>query len=200
MHQSKRGTPGGDFVELRLRKEFAYLGIRALETLATAYRVEHGGKPPRLIDLWLDRDLIDPFALGAPAQEVEPTRIEDLADPRLVRPWRYPEYLLAVGPLTMAHGRLEVRSDPFGLPWRLDHGRVRSLGLEREAYDRLLAHANAALLERARQEGSWPATLAAARARGLDLPDPPAGGHLDLDGQQLVVTWDPPPSPPWVLR
>jgi hypothetical protein len=200
LHLTKPGTPGGDFVELRLRKEFAFLGIRALETLATAYRIAHGGKPPRLIDLWQDGDLIDPFALGRPAAEAEPGRIEDLADPRLVRPRRYPEYLVAVGPLTMVHGRLEVRSDPYGLPWILDHGRVLSLGLEREGYYRRLAQANTALLELARKEGSWPATLAEARARGIDVPEPPAGGHLALDGQRLAVAWDPPPSPPWKLR
>lgn len=200
MHYTKPGTPGGDFVELRLRREFAYLGIKALETLATAYRIAHGGKAPRLIDVWQDGDLIDPFALAKPAAAVEPGRIEDLADPRLVRPGRYPEYLIAVGPLTLVRGKLVVRSDPYGLPWRLDHGRVLSPGLEREGYYRQSAHANTALLALARKEGSWPATLAEVRARGLSVPEPPEGGHLALDGQQLVVTWDPPPSPPWALR
>jgi len=200
LHMTKPGTPGGDFVELRLRKEFAYLGIRSLQTLANAYQIAHGGPAPRLIDLWLDLDLIDPFALAKPAAAAGPTRIADLADPRLVRPRRYPEYLLAVGPLTLEGGKLAVRSDPFGLPWGLEHGRVQSLGLERERYAKLLAQANTALLELARKEGSWPATLAEARARGVGIPEPPDGGRLALDGQQLVVTWKPPPSPPWVLR
>jgi hypothetical protein len=197
---TKPGSPSGDFVELRLRREFATLGVKALQTLANAYQVAHGGPPPRLIDLWLDSDLIDPFALAKPASAAAPTRIEDLAEPRLVRPRRYPEWLAAVGPLTTEGGRLVVRSDPFGLPWRLDHGRVLSLGLERERYVKQLAHANGDLLELSRKEGSWPATLAEARARGLDIPEPPEGGRLALDGQTLVVSWDPPPSPPWVLR
>jgi hypothetical protein len=200
LRMTKPGTPVGDFVESRLRKEFARLGVSALETLVNAYRIAHGGKAARLIDLWMDSDLIDPFELAHPAVSAEPTRIEDLAVPLLVRPRRYPEYLIAVGPLTQVRGKLVVRSDPFGLPWRLDHGRVLSLGLERERYASTLAHANSELLALARKDGGWPATLAEARARGLSIAEPPEGGRLALDGQSLVVTWDPPPSPPWVLR
>jgi hypothetical protein len=199
LHLTKPRTPGGDFVELRLRKELASLGVRTLENLANAYRIAHGGKVARLIDLWQDSDLIDPFALAKPVA-VDPARIEDLADPRLVRPRRYPDYLITVGPLTMERGRLVLRSDPFGLPWRLDHGQPLSPGLERQWYAKKLAHANTRLLDLARTEGRWPSTLAEVLTRGLDIPEPPAGGHLALDGQNLVVSWDLPPSPPWVLR
>jgi hypothetical protein len=191
------GTPGGDYVEATIREQLARFGTRELSGLVGAYRVARGGKADRLIDLFHGLALFDPLAL--PAVDPDPHNLADLLDPRLVAAC-CPHGLPSFGPLVLEGGRLRVRTDPFGLPWRLEHGTVVSGGFERRAFERDLAEANIALLGKARERGRWPGSLDEVRALGIPVPDPGIAGTVTLDGQALVVAWTQRAEPPWPLR
>ena len=200
LHMTKAGSPAGDFVEGQLRDEYAKMGCETLQILVNAYRIAHGAPAPRLKDLWLDYDLIDPFSpFGATIGDAPPVRLDDVLEPRLLRK-RLTRELQANGPIIAVDGRLRLRTDPFGLPWRLVADRVVSTGLERRHYQAALGKANVALLNLARSRGSWPASLAEARSLGLAIPEPPEGGSLSLAGEALEVTWQTQPGQPWSLR
>lgn len=197
LKRAKPGTPSCDYIEATIREQLARFGVQELDALADIYRVAHGGTARTITGLWAGLSVIDPLA--APAADPQPRSLDALLAPRLVMA-RYPRGLPTYGPLALMAGRLTVRSDPFGLPWRLDDGRALSEGLERRDFDKLLASANYQLLEAARAQGHWPGSLADARAMGVPIPDPGRLGRIDLDGEALKVTWTTRAEPPWPLR
>jgi hypothetical protein len=192
------GTPNGDYVEGTIRDLLARFGSHELNALAASWRISRGGVPR-------DRaELVENLALFNPLQPVveegpDLPSLGDLLDPRLVRR-RYPNGLPTHGPLTVVDGKLTLRSDPYGRPWRLLHGRVVSSGQMHASYERRLGRVNVSLLELAQKEGHWPTTLDEAKAMGLSLPVLPDDGTLRLDGRLVVVDWAVEAGAPWQLR
>jgi hypothetical protein len=198
LQATKAGTPNGDYVDATIRELLARFGARELSALAASWRIARGGVPSTRTELVENLTLIDPLR-PVVADGPRPTRIEEIVDPRLVRR-RYPTGLPTHGPLVVVDGRLNLRSDPYGRPWKLIGGQVVSTGQVHASYERMLGQLNAALLELAQKEGRWPTTLEDAKAMGLTLPDQPEDGRLRLDGRQLVVDWSVEAGVPWVLR
>jgi hypothetical protein len=198
--RSVPGSPSGDYIEAVLREQLAAFGIQELERLRDDWLAAHGAMPLHLAGL---ADLYRGAALAtiaAARAEPPPMRCAALVDEALLA-HRYPAGLPPLGPvLRNEQGVLHLRNDPFGLAWELVGGRVVSGGLERRAYDRTVANANAALLDAAKERGHWPSRLDEVAGFGIELPGPPSGGRLMLDGQTLRVAWDPPPTAPWTLR
>ncbi|MBA3699212.1 MAG: hypothetical protein H0W78_10190 [Planctomycetes bacterium] len=192
------GTPNGDYVDTTIRELLARFGARELNALATSWRIAQGGVPTTRTELVDNLTLIDPLR-PVVDNGPHPTRIDEFIDPRLVRR-RYPTGLPMHGPLMVVDGRLTLRSDPYGLPWKLVDHHVVSVGHFRASYEKRLGQVSVALLGLAQKEGRWPTSLEEAKAMGLDLPDQPEDGRLRLDGRQVVVDWSVEAGAPWVLR
>lgn len=192
------GSPNGDYVEGTIRDLLARFGARELNALAAGWRIARGGVPRDREELAANLALIDPLK---PVVEDGPElqSVGDLLDPRLVRR-RYPHGLPTFGPLTITDGRLTLRTDPYGRPWRVVRGRVVSTGQVHASFERVLGRVNASLLELAQKAGRWPATLDEAKAMGLSLPVLPDDGTVRLDGRQVVVDWAVEAGVPWPLR
>lgn len=198
LQASAPGTPNGDYIERAIRDLLARFGTRELNGLAASWRIAQGGVPQDRTQLVENLSLINPFH---PVVENGPElkSLSDLLDPRLVRR-RYPAGLPIHGPLTISDGRLTLRTDPYGRPWRLIDGRVVSTGQVMAAFERHLGRLNVSLLELAQQEGRWPTTLEEAIAMGLSVPVLPDAGTLRLDGRLVVVDWAVEAGVPWPLR
>jgi hypothetical protein len=195
---TKPGTPNGDYVEATVRELLARHGAQELSALAASWRIVRGGVPKDR------RELVDHLALIDPLRPTvenvpQPSSLQDLLDPRLIRR-RYPAGLPAYGPLAVVGGRLVLRNDPYGRPWRLIQGRVVSFGQQIASYERLLGKFTATLLDLAQKQGRWPATLDEAKAMGLSVPAVPEGGTVRLDDRRLVVDWAVEAGEPWPLR
>ena len=192
-------TPNGDFVDGIIRDLLARYGAQELTALAATWRIVRGGVPQTRRELVETLDLID--FLGR-TSEVEPvlTSLQQLLDPSLVR-HRYPTELPPYGPLMVqSNGRLVLKSDPYGLPWEISGNRIISAGAERKKIEADLAGLSARLLTKAQELGSWPETLEAVTAMGIQLPASPNGGTIVLNGRELIVRWSAEPQTPWVLR
>lgn len=196
---AKAGTPAGDYVDAIIREQLASFAQREFRALRVTYRLAHGGEAERLMDLWENAALIDPLVPYRP-RLVGLQHLDDLLEPRLLR-LRYPQGLPASGPIAVQGGRPALRPDPWGYTWTLDaKERAVSPGLERTRFQRQIGQLNGRLVEVARAQGRWPATLADVAAAGLALPTPPFGARLALEKQALTVVWPPPPAQPWALR
>jgi hypothetical protein len=199
LEATKPGSPNGTYIEGTIRDLLARYGAQELTALAASWRIQRGGVPRDRRELADNLALIDPLvrtAEGGP----QPPGLQDILDPRLVRR-RYPDGLPAFGPLMVADGRLLLRQDPYGLPWKLlEGGQVISTGQVRASLDKTVTTMTARLLTLAQERGSWPTTLEEAVGMGLVLPALPEGGRLRLDGRRLVIDWDVEAGDPWVLR
>jgi hypothetical protein len=195
---TKPGTPNGEYVETTIRDLLARYGARELSALAAGWRIVRGGVPRDRHELVEHLALIDPLR-STVEDGPQPSSLQDLLDPRVVRR-RYPAGLPIYGPLAVVDGRLVLRNDPYGRPWRLHHGRVVSSGQVMASYERLLGKVTVTLLTLAQQQGRWPATLDEAKAMGLSFPVPPEGGIVRLEGRQVVVDWAVEAGEPWPLR
>jgi hypothetical protein len=192
------GTPNGDYVERTIRELLARYGAHELNRLATSWRIARGGVPRDRAELVENLALINPLH-PVVEEGPYPAALSDLLDPRLVRRL-YPSGLPVHGPLTVSGGRLTLRTDPYGRPWKLVSGRVVSMGHQMAAFERMLGAATARLLDLAQKNGRWPSTLAEAKAMGLSLPDPADDGTVRLDDRRLVVDWAVEAGEPWPLR
>ncbi len=190
------GTPSGDYVEGALRDLLARYGSHELSELLASWRIAQGGVPATRHQLIANLDLISPLA---PLREPGLSTVNSLLDPRLIRR-RYPHGLPSFGPISTQGVKLALRSDPYGLPWRVKDGEVISPGLLRARIEQRVAGLTGALLDLAQQRGFWPKTLEEVRQWGLALPVLPEEGEFHLDGHQVVVTWAVEPGPPWPLR
>ncbi len=198
LQATKAGTPNGDYVDTTIRELLARFGARELTALAASWRIARGGVPTTRAELADNLTLLDPLR-PVVTDGPHPTRIDEIVDPRLVRR-RYPTGLPAHGPLMVVDGRLTLRSDPYGWPWKLVGDHVVSIGQVHASYERTLGQVTVSLLELAQKEGRWPTTLEEAKSMGLNLPTPPEDGRLRLDGRQVVVDWFVEAGVPWPLR
>lgn len=192
------GTPAGDFVDGTIRDLLARFGIHELQSLLATWRIVRGGVPATRAELAQNLALIDPLAPVA-ANGPWPSDLAKLVEPKLIRR-KYPSGLPSYGPITVEGGRLVLKPDPYGLPWRIEAGKVISPGVLRARLEALLGVLTADLLDLAQRHGSWPQTLEEAKTLGLTLPRVPEGGHLRLDGHQVVVDWPVEAGTPWVIR
>ncbi len=172
--QLARAQPGSStaaFIELTMRDQLVRFCLTELQALADAYRAAHPQPPSAVADL------------------LEPSLLAD----------RYPKNLPAWGPFTIEDGRLHLRCDPYGFPFEIRAGRVISRGHERERARRKLIGINIALTDLATTSGSWPTSIAAIAAAGLELSALPDGCAYVLKKHALEIDSDPPPRPPWPL-
>ncbi len=192
------GTPSGDFIDGTIRDLLARYGTHELQSLLATWRIVRGGVPATRAELVHNLALIDPLK---PVVENGPwpSDLSKLLEPKLIRR-QYPKGLPAFGPIAVADGKLMLKPDPYGLPWRVEAGKVISPGVLRAHLDTRLGALSAALLDLAQRHGSWPQTLEEAQTLGLALPSVPEGGHLRLDGHHVVVDWPAEPGTPWVIR
>lgn len=198
LEQSAPGTPSGDYVEGTIRSLLTRFGIHELQGLLASWRIVRGGIPTTRAELVQNLPLFDP--LKPPVEQGPwPTSLAEVLDPRQLRR-RYPTGLPPYGPIAAQDGRLTLKSDPYGLPWRLENGEIVSAGLLRAQTEELVRGVNGLLLDLAQRHGSWPKTLEEAKALGLGLPTVPEGGTLRLDDRQVVVDWPVEAGPPWELR
>jgi len=198
LEQSAPGTPNGDYVEGTIRSLLTRFSINELEALLASWRIAHGGVPATRTELVSNLALINPLI---PVVEPGPwpKTLPEVLDPRQVRR-RYPQGLPPYGPIAFQDGRLTLKTDPYGLPWRLDQGVITSVGLIRAQVEEQVRTASVNLLDLAQRHGSWPKTLEEAKALGLPLPTVPEGGKLRLDDRQVVVDWPVEAGVPWALR
>ncbi len=122
LERSAAGTPNGDFVEGVIRDLLARYGIQGLESLLASWRIARGGIPATRRELVEHLERIDPFVPAVDAGPW-PGDLGELLDAKLIRR-RYPGGLPAWGPIAVADDRLTLKTDPFGLPWRLEGGHV----------------------------------------------------------------------------
>jgi hypothetical protein len=193
------GTPNGDYVDGTIRRLISQFGARELNALLASWRVVRGGVPQNRAQLVDNLSLINPFqAVVEDGPELR--SLGELLDVGLIRR-RYPTGLPEYGPLVVDGGKLTLRTDPYGCPWRLVDGRVVvSPGQLRASYEQELRSLSAHLRELAQKNGRWPTTLDEATAEGLSVPALPDSGTLRLDGHQVVVDWAVEAGPPWPLR
>ncbi len=199
--QLERTTPGtasGDYVEGTVRDLLARYGMHELESLLASWRIARGGVPATRAELAQNLPLIDPLV---PAVESGPwpSELSKILEAKLVRR-RYPAGLPPYGPIAAEDGRLMLKPDPYGLPWRMEGGKVVSPGMARARLVSRLGGVNNGLLDLAQRHGSWPQTLEEVKALGLALPTVPEGGQLRLDGHEIVVDWPVEPGAPWAIR
>lgn len=193
------GTPNGDYVDGTIRQLLSRFGARELNGLLANWRVMRGGVPLNREQLVDNLSLINPFQAVVEDGPILRS-LGELLDIRLVRR-RYPTGLPEYGPLVVDGGKLSLRSDPYGCPWRLVDGRVVvSVGQLRAAYEQELRSLSAKLLEHAQKNGRWPTTLDEVTAAGVSVPVLPDSGKVRLDGHQLVVDWAVEAGAPWPLR
>lgn len=198
LEQSAPGTPSGDYVEGTIRSLLTRFGIHELQGLLASWRIARGGIPLTRAELVQNFPLFDP--LRPPVEDGPwPKSLGEVLDARQIRR-RYPTGLPPYGPIAAQDGRLHLKSDPYGLPWRLENGVINSPGLLRSQTEDLLRGATGQLLDLAQSHGSWPKTLEEAKTLGLGLPTVPEGGTLRLDGRQVVVDWPVEAGVPWQLR
>lgn len=197
LQTTKAKTPMGDYVEETARAQLAAYGERELTALAQLHR----RTTPPALDAWY-ADLADPALPLADQLRLGrmPTTALALAHPRLASQ-RYGDRLPGFGPLRVAAtGRLELRPDPYGHPWRINGVKVESVGLVQRNFEKRLGYSQVQLIEKAKEKGRWPTTIDEVRAWGVAINELPNGGTLRIVDQQLAVTWEPPLSEPWKLR
>jgi len=131
------------------------------------------------------------------AQGHPPVRLEDVVRMDLLRE-EWPQGLPELAPVTGTPGKWSLRQDPYGWPYRIaDQGKVHSDGVAIFRFRNHLSVANGQLARVAAKDGAWPATLEEAKAKGVALPTPPAGGTWVLAEHTLEVRWPEVPGKAW---
>jgi hypothetical protein len=122
--------------------------------------------------------------------------IGDLIDPQRIAARRSDA---ALGPFVVADGTIAVRADPYGYPYVLERGRVRSPGLEYAGFGKQVAVLDQRLRRRAEEGGHWPEDLAAILAAEPVLREPPLDARVAYRDRRLIAEIPEPPGRPLVL-
>lgn len=126
-----------------------------------------------------------------------PVRLEDVIRLDFVRA-EWPHGIPDLAPVRGSMGQWLLQSDPYGWPYRLtEAGTVQSDGVAIFRFRGPLSAANTNLETTATKEGRWPSSVEEARAMGVKLPTPPAGGTWVLKEHTLEVRWPEAPGKPW---
>jgi transposase-like protein len=149
-------APEAEVARRIMSEQLARYGMARLEELVAAHTQRSGAAPDQLEAVLDAADLRavypDPKAAADPAEPIAP----------------------------VADG-FALRSDPYGLPYRLEGTTVVSSGLERFTFERRMGLQNASIRSSAIKRGRWPKDLdEAAEWLGEPLPSPPPGDQLEL--------------------
>ncbi len=169
LRRAPANSPTRAFVLRTLREQVARFGESRLQLLIDSYRAQ------RLIG---------------------PVMLPDLLAPEIVAR-AFPKGLPAFGPIQANLGGFSLRPDPFGFAYELDDGQPLSPGWQQLKIDKRLGMLSGRLVEVAKRDGRWPTTVAEAVAAGVVLDPLPKNGTWEINGQEIVVHWTPPPNPPW---
>ncbi len=165
---SSPASPQGRLAERTLREQYASYGVKRLQELADAYRVRHDRAPAELADL-LDPDVLR-AVYGVQARDLGPE------------------------PLAVVDDRVELRSDPYGWPYRIEEGQISSRGLAYAAYERWLEQLN----RRAVAHG-WPRLRKPEDLARWPFGDreQPSGVRIAVHDGRAILDWPEPPGEPW---